>query len=263
MIRFSVCGAASYALGELLRLMVNHPETQVAHLADSFAAGRKIQDEHPALVGFYDQEILPLDDATLDMIVRDSDVVFTAVDAGTVPGIAAKVLAGSETKVCTVISFPLGFDAPEVKIFETEDALAKGAQEIDLVMNVSALKAGLYGTVDAELEGVVKASHDKGAIVKLIIETPLLTEEQIVKACELAEKNNVDIVKTSTGFSAMLSRSTSVDDVKLIRRSVRPETGVKAAGGIRTTEDTLAMIEAGATRIGASAGEAILNGLIE
>ena len=176
---------------------------------------------------------------------------------------AAKVLAGSETKVCTVISFPLGFDAPEVKIFETEDALAKGAQEIDLVMNVSALKAGLYGTVDAELEGVVKASHDKGAIVKLIIETPLLTEEQIVKACELAEKNNVDIVKTSTGFSAMLSRSTSVDDVKLIRRSVRPETGVKAAGGIRTTEDTLAMIEAGATRIGASAGEAILNGLIE
>ncbi len=176
---------------------------------------------------------------------------------------AAKVLAGSETKVCTVISFPLGFDAPEIKIFETEDALAKGAQEIDLVMNVSALKAGLYGTVDAELEGVVKASHDKGAIVKLIIETPLLTEEQIVKACELAEKNNVDIVKTSTGFSAMLSRSTSVDDVKLIRRSVRPETGVKAAGGIRTTEDTLAMIEAGATRIGASAGEAILNGLIE
>ena len=82
MIRFSVCGAASYALGELLRLMVNHPETQVAHLADSFAAGRKIQDEHPALVGFYDQEILPLDDATLDMIVRDSDVVFPAVDAG-------------------------------------------------------------------------------------------------------------------------------------------------------------------------------------
>ena len=96
MIRFSVCGAASYALGELLRLMVNHPETQVAHLADSFAAGRKIQDEHPALVGFYDQEILPLDDATLDMIVRDSDVVFTAVDAGTVPGIAAKVLAGGK-----------------------------------------------------------------------------------------------------------------------------------------------------------------------
>ena len=156
---------------------------------------------------------------------------------------AAKVLKGSDTKVCTVISFPLGFDWPDVK------------------MNVSALKSERYDIVDEELEGVVKASHDKGAIVKLIIETPLLTEEQIVKACELAEKHGVDIVKTSTGFSAMLPRSTSVDDVKLIRRSVKAETGVKAAGGIRTTADALAMIEAGATRIGASAGEEIINGL--
>ena len=112
-------------------------------------------------------------------------------------------------------------------------------------MNVSALKSEQYDIVDEELEGVVKASHGKGAIVKLIIETPLLTEGQIVKACELAEKHGVDIVKTSTGFSAMLPRSTSV----------------KAAGGIRTTADTLAMIEAGATRIGASAGEEIIGGL--
>ena len=96
MIRFSICGAASYACGELLRLMVHHPETQVAHLADSFAAGRKIQDEHAALMGFYDQEILPLNDETLDMIVKDSDVVFTAVDAGTVCGIAEKVLAAGK-----------------------------------------------------------------------------------------------------------------------------------------------------------------------
>ena len=90
MIRFSICGAASYACGELLRLMVNHPETQVAHLADSFAAGRRIQDEHPALMGFYDQEILPLNDETIAQIVEDSDVVFTAVDAGTVCGIAER-----------------------------------------------------------------------------------------------------------------------------------------------------------------------------
>ena len=90
MIRFSICGAASYACGELLRLMVHHPETQVAYLADSFAAGRKIQDEHAALMGFYDQEILPLNDETLDMIVKESDVVFTAVDAGTVCGIARR-----------------------------------------------------------------------------------------------------------------------------------------------------------------------------
>ncbi len=148
-----------------------------------------------------------------------------------------------------------------MKIYETEDALAKGAQEIDLVMNVSALKSERYDIVDAELEGVVKASHDKGAIVKLIIETPLLNEEQIVKACQLAEKHGVDIVKTSTGFSAMLPRSTSVEDVKLIRSSIKETTGLKAAGGIRTTADTLAMIEAGATRIGASAGEEIIKGL--
>ena len=174
---------------------------------------------------------------------------------------AAQVLEGSDTKVCTVISFPLGFDWPDVKIHETEDALNKGAKEIDLVMNVSALKSERYDIVDEELEGVVKASHGKGAIVKLIIETPLLTEGQIVKACELAEKHGVDIVKTSTGFSAMLPRSTSVEDVRLIRSRVKPDTGVKAAGGIRTTADTLAMIEAGATRIGASAGEEIIGGL--
>lgn len=174
---------------------------------------------------------------------------------------AAKVLHGSETKVCTVISFPLGFDMPEVKIAETKDALEKGAQEIDLVMNVSALKSGRYNIVEEELEGVVKASHDQGAIVKLIIETPLLTEDQIIMACQLAEKHQVDIVKTSTGFSAMLPRSTSVDDVRLIRSTVKAATGVKAAGGIRTTADTLAMIEAGATRIGASAGEEIIDGL--
>ena len=148
-----------------------------------------------------------------------------------------------------------------MKIHETEDALNKGAQEIDLVMNVSALKSERYDIVDEELEGVVKASHGKGAIVKLIIETPLLTEGQIVKACELAEKHGVDIVKTSTGFSAMLPRSTSVEDVRLIRSRVKPDTGVKAAGGIRTTADTLARIEAGATRIGASAGEEIIGGL--
>ena len=96
MIRFSICGAASYACGELLRLMVNHPETEVAYLADTFAAGRKIYEEHPALMGFYDQEILPLNEETLEQIVKDSDVVFTAVDAGTVCAIAEKVLAGGK-----------------------------------------------------------------------------------------------------------------------------------------------------------------------
>lgn len=174
---------------------------------------------------------------------------------------AAKVLKGSKTKVCTVISFPLGMDAPNVKISETEEAIKMGAEEIDLVMNVCALKSEMYEIVEEEVAGVAKKCHDNNIVSKLIIETPLLTQKQIVKACEIAEKYNVDFIKTSTGFSAMLPRSTSIEDVKLIRKSIKPTTGLKAAGGIRTTKDTLAMIEAGATRIGASAGAEIVNGL--
>ena len=176
---------------------------------------------------------------------------------------AAKALKGSDTKVCTVISFPLGMDDPEVKICATEEAIEHGAEEIDLVVNVCALKSGRYDINHAELAGVSKACHDKGVLLKLIIETPLLNEEQVVKACQLAEEHGVDIVKTSTGFSAMLPRSTTVDDVKLMRANIKPTTGLKAAGGIRTTKDALAMIEAGATRIGASAGQAIVDGLCE
>ena len=176
---------------------------------------------------------------------------------------AAAALKGSATKVCTVISFPLGMDAPEVKICATEEAIEHGAEEIDLVMNVSALKSEKYEIVQQELAGVAKACHEKGALLKLIIETPLLTEDQIVKARQLAEENGVDIVKSSTGFSAMLPRSTSVEDIVLMRKSIKPTTGLKAAGGIRTTEDALKMIEAGATRIGASSGQALIAGLAE
>lgn len=174
---------------------------------------------------------------------------------------AAVALKGTDTKVCTVISFPLGMDHPATKICATKEAIAKGAEEIDLVMNVSALKSGLYDVVNEELAGVAKVCHENGALLKLIIETPLLTDEQIVKACELAEANGVDIVKSSTGFKAMLPRSTSVEDIRLMRASIKPETGLKAAGGIRTTEDALKMIEAGATRIGASSGRDIVAGL--
>lgn len=152
-------------------------------------------------------------------------------------------------------------DHPATKICATKEAIAKGAEEIDLVMNVSALKSGLYDVVNEELAGVAKVCHENGALLKLIIETPLLTDEQIVKACELAEANGVDIVKSSTGFKAMLPRSTSVEDIRLMRASIKPETGLKAAGGIRTTEDALKMIEAGATRIGASSGRDIVAGL--
>lgn len=173
---------------------------------------------------------------------------------------AAKALKGTGTKVCTVISFPLGMDMPKVKMRATEEAIAKGAEEIDLVLNVSALKSELYDIVNEELAGVSKICHENGALLKLIIETPLLNNEQIVKASQLAEENGVDIVKTSTGFKAMLPRSTSVEDVELIRKTIKPTTGLKAAGGIRTTEDALKMIAAGATRLGASSGRVIVDG---
>lgn len=176
---------------------------------------------------------------------------------------AAKALKGSDTKVCTVISFPLGFDTPEVKILATQEAIEMGAQEIDLVINVSALKSGLDEIVNEEVGGVARVCHEKGALMKLIIEAPLLTKELVVKACAIAEKNGVDIVKTSTGFKAMLPRATTVDDVKLMRNSIKPTTGLKAAGGIHTTAEAIAMIEAGATRIGASSGKDIIMGLAE
>ncbi|MGD0622119.1 MAG: deoxyribose-phosphate aldolase [Thermacetogeniaceae bacterium] len=175
--------------------------------------------------------------------------------------VAARVLKGTQTKVCTVISFPLGADVPSIKIAEADDAIAKGAEELDIVINVAALKSGKKEIVMEELDGVVKAAHDHGCIVKAIIETPLLTEDQIREAAMLAEESGADIVKTSTGFSPILKRSTTVEDVKLIRSVIKPETGVKAAGGIRTTADALAMIEAGATRVGASAGDEIVSGL--
>lgn len=174
---------------------------------------------------------------------------------------AVEILKGSNTKVCTVISFPLGMDVPNVKIKEAEEAIKMGAEEIDLVMNVSAFRSEMYEIVEEEILGVVGKCHEQDIISKLIIETPLLTEQQIIKACEIAEKCNVDFVKTSTGFSAMLPRSTSIEDVKLIKKVIKPTTGLKAAGGIKTTQEALAMIEAGATRIGTSSGIEIINGL--
>jgi len=176
---------------------------------------------------------------------------------------AAKALEGSDTKVCTVISFPLGMDVPSVKYEATKEAIEHGAQEIDLVLNVCALKSERYDINQEELAAVSKVCHDNNVLLKVIIETPLLTEEQIVKACELCEDNNVDIVKSSTGFKAMLPRSTTVEDIQLIRKSTKPTTGIKAAGGIRSYDDALKMINAGATRIGASSGQAILDGLNE
>ncbi|HTX89830.1 MAG TPA: deoxyribose-phosphate aldolase [Anaerolineales bacterium] len=171
--------------------------------------------------------------------------------------LCAKLLEGSPVKVCTVIGFPLGATAPEVKSFETENAISHGASEIDMVINIGALKARDLDLVARDIRGVVAASHARGAIVKVIIEAVLLTDEEKTIACLLSKEAGADFVKTSTGFA---SGGATVHDVELMRRTVGPEMGVKAAGGVRTYEDAEKMIQAGATRIGASAGVKILQG---
>jgi deoxyribose-phosphate aldolase len=171
--------------------------------------------------------------------------------------LCAKLLEGSPVKVCTVIGFPLGATSPEVKSFETRDALEHGATEIDMVINVGALKARDMELVARDIRGVVTTAHARGAIVKVIIEAILLTDEEKTIACLLSKEAGADFVKTSTGFA---SGGATVHDVALMRRVVGPEMGVKAAGGVRTFEDAENMIKAGATRIGASAGVKIIQG---
>ncbi|MBO5491791.1 MAG: deoxyribose-phosphate aldolase [Pyramidobacter sp.] len=166
--------------------------------------------------------------------------------------LCAQKLAGSGVKVCTVIGFPLGASVSAVKAAETRQAVADGADELDMVISVGDLKAGNNETVQVDIRAVVRAAA--GKTVKVIIEACLLTDEEKTRACKLAMAAGADFVKTSTGFSA---GGATVADVKLMRAAVGPNFGVKAAGGIRTREQALAMIEAGATRIGASAGVAI------
>ena len=168
---------------------------------------------------------------------------------------AAQALKGTDVKVCTVIGFPLGANTPEVKAFEAEDAIQNGADEIDMVINIGALKSQDYELVEKDIRAVVEAA--KGTLVKVIIETCLLTEDEKVKACQLAQEAGADFVKTSTGFS---TGGATVADVTLMRKTVGPDMGVKASGGARSYEDALAFIEAGATRIGASSGVAIMKG---
>ncbi|MBD9297484.1 MAG: deoxyribose-phosphate aldolase [Megamonas funiformis] len=168
--------------------------------------------------------------------------------------LAHQELKNTDIKVCTVIGFPLGANTTEVKVFETKDAIEKGAQEIDMVINIAMLKDKEYDYVENEIHQIVEAAKDK-AIVKVIIETCLLTDEEKIKACELSQKAGADFVKTSTGFS---TGGATVHDIALMRKTVGAEMGVKASGGVHTHEEALAMVEAGATRIGASAGVKLL-----
>lgn len=164
------------------------------------------------------------------------------------------LLQGSGVKVCTVIGFPLGANTPEVKAFETKNAIENGAQEVDMVINIGALKDKDYELVERDIRAVTEAAAGK-ALTKVIIETCLLTDEEKIRACELAVKAGSDFVKTSTGFS---TGGATVADVALMRKTVGPDIGVKASGGVRNLTDAKAVIEAGATRIGASAGIAIV-----
>ncbi|MBO1304787.1 deoxyribose-phosphate aldolase [Enterococcus sp. 669A] len=170
---------------------------------------------------------------------------------------AAKELKGEPVAVCTVIGFPLGANTSEVKAFEANNAIENGADEVDMVINIGELKDGNYDKVQRDIEAVVAAAKDK-ALVKVIIETSLLERDEKIKACELAKAAGADFVKTSTGFS---TGGATVEDVKLMRETVGPEMGVKASGGIHNAKEAMAMIEAGATRLGASSGVAIMNGL--
>ena len=163
----------------------------------------------------------------------------------------AWLLHGSEARVCTVVGFPLGATLPDVKAYETRRAIFDGATEIDMVINIGALKSGDDGLVRRDICGVVDAAHEGCAIVKVIIETALLTDEEKVRACKLAKEAGADFVKTSTGFS---KGGATVADIELMRRTVGSELGVKAAGGVKDLESARQMIAAGATRIGASAG---------
>lgn len=167
-----------------------------------------------------------------------------------------KELEGTQVKTCVVVGFPLGATTKEVKAFETKNAIENGAQEIDMVINVGALKSKKYDDVKADIKAVVDAAKGK-ALVKVILETCLLTDEEKIKACEISKEVGADFVKTSTGFS---TGGATVEDIKLMRETVGPDMGVKASGGVRTKEDAEAVIAAGASRIGASASIAIAEG---
>ncbi|CEN89629.1 deoxyribose-phosphate aldolase [Paraclostridium sordellii] len=169
---------------------------------------------------------------------------------------AKKELEGSSVKVCTVIGFPLGANTSEVKAFETKDAIKKGADEVDMVINIGALKDKDYNYVLNDIKAVVDAAN-KEALVKVIIETCYLTDDEKKIACELSVKAGADFVKTSTGFG---TGGSTPEDIKLMREVVGPNIGVKASGGVRNQEDAKAVIKAGCSRIGASASVAITKG---
>lgn len=216
------------------------------------------------LAGMLDHSVLRPDSTEEDVkngckLAVDLGLAAVVVNPTHVP-IAATSLKGSRVKTCSVVSFPFGLSTKEVKLAETRNVLALGAEEIDMVMNFSALRSGQEAYVLAEIKGVMEMAktYSKKITVKLILETCYLNENEKKKACLLAVEGGVDFVKTSTGFGPT---GATVDDVHLMRQAVGSRVGVKAAGGIRTMEQTLRMVEAGADRIGTSSSLSILNAM--
>ena len=197
-------------------------------------------------------------DATPEQILKlcqeakEFDCMSVCVNPAYVP-LAAESLKGSGVKVCTVIGFPLGMNLTRTKVEEAQLCIKQGAEEIDMVINVGMLKSGNDDYVEAEIAELKAVAGER--VLKVIIETCLLTDEEKVRACRLAKNAGADFVKTSTGFS---TGGATVHDVRLMRETVGPEMGVKASGGVRTHEDLLAMVEAGANRIGTSNGTKII-----
>jgi len=213
----------------------------------------------PSIASFIDHTLLRPEATRADILqlcreARDYNFASVCVNPYWVPLVAAELTASS-VKVGTVVGFPLGATSTAAKVAETEIALAAGAQEIDMVQNVGALRGGDLGAVEQDIAAVVKVAHSQGAIVKVILETALLDNDQKTAACMLAKVAGADFVKTSTGFGPS---GATVNDVELMRRAVGPAMGVKASGGIRTLEDLTKMLAAGATRIGASASVKIV-----
>ena len=186
---------------------------------------------------------------------REHQFISVCVNPVFVP-LSVGCLKGSGVKVCTVIGFPLGANTAQTKAFETKHAIDNGAAEVDMVMNIGAAKGGDWDLVKHDIEAVYRAAEGR-ALVKVIIESCLLTDAEKVRACEICKAVGVDFVKTSTGFS---TGGATVEDIRLMRETVGPEMGVKASGGVKTAADAAAMVAAGANRLGTSSGVAIARG---
>jgi deoxyribose-phosphate aldolase len=227
--------------------------------ADRISCGPSVIELEAGFAGLIDHTLLKPDASRDDIRKLCQEAVrfgfaSVCINPWNVP-LAAELVRGSAVKVCTVIGFPLGATLPRVKIHEAEEAIKLGAQEVDMVLNIGALKSGQDDVVESDIRGVVEAAHRCGAICKVIFETSLLTVEEKVRAALASKRAGADFVKTSTGFS---TGGATAEDVALMRAVVGSQIGVKASGGVRTLDDLKKMVCAGATRIGASASVKIM-----